>query len=800
MRLLTLGGLGLEAVDFGRTKPLLVLSFLALEGPKERRYLAELFWPAARDPLNSLSVALTRLRKTVPGVLEADETRAWTTVRADAGELLSALSEGRFEDALELYTGPFLHGVTLADWGVELEEWVYATRETLAARMSRGLLKLAELGAAQGRFASAARRAERALTLEAAPEPEPEDLARIYALLQAGESPLAARVKDEAAEYGVALALSPNEARSRLQRTLLGRERERRRLGDLRPGDWLWLRGSAGMGKTALLKSLDGTLLPGRSGLPFATLEPLVGSALQEGESGVLQRIRTAEGRLLIDNWERVDPESQRVLTRLHDLGSAASVVISSREGPPFKLDTVLKLGPLSREDLERYPDAWEKTQGLPVFVDAFLRDESLSLVLADKLEPLSEAAQHLYFALTLLDQPDTATVRRALNLSAADTAQGLEELLARGFTEPSGQVRVRQAALEHLNAHPTLLGPLCLALARVMDLLTAYPLYQQARSLWTEADEPRATQAYLAWAKELIERGFPRRAVDTLEDAPDEDAVRFLRARALERAGRYREGLELARGLSGTPDALALKSTFYHRLGKPAEAKAAAEAALEGGSAGARAEALNTLGDQARAQGEFERAIRYFRRASTLWQSLGRKGRWADALSNAGVTQCQAGKDAEADFREALEIARDNPARKVKILMNLAVMYNDIQGEPQKSLATLLDVIENESAIGETAATITAWINIGNIYYQENRIEEAERAYQDALALSQQQGSQEMTVISLAALAQVREDREAWNEAMHMMTAAGYEQMADLFYEALPANHPFRVRSEVEA
>lgn len=64
MRLRTLGGLELSGSNFrkGAIKPLLLLAYLALEGPKPRRYLAELIWPEAADPMNSLKVVLHKLR------------------------------------------------------------------------------------------------------------------------------------------------------------------------------------------------------------------------------------------------------------------------------------------------------------------------------------------------------------------------------------------------------------------------------------------------------------------------------------------------------------------------------------------------------------------------------------------------------------------------------------------------------------------------------------------------------------------------------------------------------------------
>jgi len=62
MRVITLGGLALEGAAFTRPKPLMLLAYLALEGRQERRQLAGLFWPHARDPLGSLTVALSQLR------------------------------------------------------------------------------------------------------------------------------------------------------------------------------------------------------------------------------------------------------------------------------------------------------------------------------------------------------------------------------------------------------------------------------------------------------------------------------------------------------------------------------------------------------------------------------------------------------------------------------------------------------------------------------------------------------------------------------------------------------------------
>ena len=485
MRLLTLGGLSLENSAFQRVKPLLLLTYLALEGPKERRHLAELFWTRASDPMNSLSAALTRLRRGVDGAVGADEVRVWTRIETDVQHLLITLESGDLDSALALYHGPFLRDLRLSDWGVELEEWVYATREDLAGRVRRGMLKVAERDAAQGHFATATRTAEAAHTLDGAPEYEPEELTRLHLILQAGESPLVAQIRDEASVFDLDLSRSSNEARGLLQRVLVGRERETARLTQLALGDWVWLRGGAGMGKTALLRSLPGTYLVGRSGLPYATLEPLVGASLQEGEASVLQHLLRLEGRWLFDNWERMDEQSQKVLSRLRELRPHASVIIASRELPPFLVDARLDLEAISKEVLGQ--DAWERTHGLPALVEAYLRSEPLEAALEARLAALSADARGLYLTLALLDEPDIALARRALGLEAAATARALEELLLVSLAEPSGRVRVRRAAQEYLEARPTTHGPVSLRLARVLGSLEAFPLFQRSRYLWTE-------------------------------------------------------------------------------------------------------------------------------------------------------------------------------------------------------------------------------------------------------------------------------------------------------------------------
>ncbi len=213
MRLRTLGGLKLDRNDFSRPKPLLLLSYLSLEGSQDRRHLAELFYPGPTRPLGSLASELTRIRKAIPGAIGTSEERAWCELGADAQELLAALEGGDLSRGLELYQGRFLDGLHLKDWGTELEEWVYGTREFIANRVRDALIKLAEGAANEREFSRAAELAEQAYFLSGAAEPEPEELGRIHTLLVAGSSPRADEVRKEAASFGITLETDEAAAR-----------------------------------------------------------------------------------------------------------------------------------------------------------------------------------------------------------------------------------------------------------------------------------------------------------------------------------------------------------------------------------------------------------------------------------------------------------------------------------------------------------------------------------------------------------------------------------------------------------
>jgi tetratricopeptide (TPR) repeat protein len=791
MRLKTLGGVVLEDSKFTRVKPLILLSYLAVEGSKDRRYLSEFFWSGASDGLNSLSRALSQFRKDAPGAVGADEQRVWTTVESDVQDFLNALESKEFSKAIDLYKGPFLDGAYLQDWGEELEEWIYQTRENLATRAQEALLQLAEDDAARGRFAESSKYAEHAFELSGAPAPEPENLSRYYALLIAGNSPLAAKVKEEADGYGISLKLKSDEAKGKLQSTFVGRDKERSKLESLQKGQWAWVSGASGMGKTALLKSLSGTYIQSRAGLPYATLEPLLGSALESGEELMLRKLSKLEGVYIFDPWEWMDEESQKLLRRLRDVKPEAKMIIGSREEAAFRVDVEIELASLTEKELQRFEGAWEKTEGLPALVGAFLRGEPLEDALEARLDALPKGHDRVYLAMALLENPDPTLVRRALGLKANVMSKAYETLIATGMIASNGKAFAYQAAQDYLETHRVLASELALKLARELSELEAFPLYSRAKLLWEDEDLPAVRNAYSAWANELLRRGFPQRASEVLQDAPKGDEITFLRSRALERAGLFKEALRELEGLEEVPEVLALKGALYWRLGKPEEARAASERAL-GGEMEARAEALNTLGILSYSKGNYKESESFAKRAVSLWRSVGNQSRLTSALNNLAIAKAMLGQDAESAFRESLEAAGANLTERALVMLNIGTVGErkedfTLAEKSYKEAATLSD------EVGVVGTATHAWNNLGVLYHKKQRYDEAKFAYQTAMNLSRKAGERLLLGMIMANFAELTGDVEAWKEALKILEEAGHKEEADQYRTDLPLDHPFR-------
>ncbi len=267
MLLRNLGGLALTGSRFGRQKPLLLLTYLALEGAKSRRFLAELLWPRAEGPRHSLEVAVHYLRRAAPDVVGSDKSRLWANVECDASRLRQAAAEHRWHDVVDLYQGPFLEGIEAESTTTEFEEWVLETRELLASIAFRSMIEVAERARATADLSGATMLAERATAL--LPSTLYEDaglLLRLHTLLVALDSPRAATVRREVTDLGLNLEarsvpVHPTVGSGTVGNTLpseatpfIGRYRELDDLDALVVGGTrvLTIHGLSGMGKTRL--------------------------------------------------------------------------------------------------------------------------------------------------------------------------------------------------------------------------------------------------------------------------------------------------------------------------------------------------------------------------------------------------------------------------------------------------------------------------------------------------------------------------------------------------------------------
>jgi predicted ATPase len=405
-QLWSLGGLSLESPSFTRPKPLLLLTYLALEGAQQRKHLAELFWQDG-NRMKSLSMALTLLRQGAGDVFEADKKQIKTNVKSDVRALLEALDKSDWTKANELYTGAFLEGVVLEDWSSELEEWVYQTREYLAERVQYALLELAEGAAKTQEFDIATPFAERAYKLPGLGGTDVANLKRLYTLLCAGNSLLAPEVRKEAESYSVTLQLTTEEARATFEQktktantlpirgtSFVGRDVELTELATLLNKSnvsLVTLLGTAGVGKTrlALQLSLEQQKLETfKDGVYFVALESLTDASLIPAtllrQLGLSQKGKTEPLQYLIDFLG--DKQVLLVLDNFEHLTAGVMVLSLLLSNCPN-----LRILVTSRETLKLEEEHIFALEGLPI-PQTFSDDAKLS----DAVHLFRERAQQV--------------------------------------------------------------------------------------------------------------------------------------------------------------------------------------------------------------------------------------------------------------------------------------------------------------------------------------------------------------------------------------------------------------------
>ena len=142
-----------------RPKALALLVRLALvPGPQDRDALAELLFPDAINPRESLRWQLSQLRARVPFRIEADRRTVAMTASTDVARFrvgAERILRGDYHDAptiLSLYRGDLCSGLRVTA-SADFDNWLYVQEDELRRVLRRATLAYAPVGMAEGRVA-----------------------------------------------------------------------------------------------------------------------------------------------------------------------------------------------------------------------------------------------------------------------------------------------------------------------------------------------------------------------------------------------------------------------------------------------------------------------------------------------------------------------------------------------------------------------------------------------------------------------------------------------------------------------
>lgn len=786
MRLETLGTLQLKGARFAQPKPLLMLAYLAFEGPQTRAHLAELFWPQGARR-KSLSMAITRLRQAAGEVVTTDGQLVQATLESDITELLKALDKGDWGGANNLYVGAFLTGAANEDWNSELEDWIYATREHLAERVQYGLMNLAELAATKQDFREAVAFAEQAYKLPGVGGSDPVTLERLYTLLCMGNSSLTSIVRQEAGDYGLVLQLSQTQATAKF-RTLterppppvrrtsfVGRDVELTELATLLAKadiSLLTLFGLAGVGKTRLALQFahdQHALKAYQDGVHFVSLDSLGDAQLLPftllSHLGLTPQGTTEAAEQLVSTIS--ERQMLLVLDNFEHLKGAAILLLQLLKGCPN-----LKILVTSRERLRLEEEYVFPVEGLP-YPSAPSEDGSL----ADAITLFKERAQqaHPHFDLKR-ELPEVVSICRLLEgsplgielaagwagvMPCADIAEEIEKNLE-FLISTSNDAPVRHHSLKAtFEAAWNYLDP------KEQEVLAKLSVF---RGGFTRTAAATVTGATLLQLASLVDRSLLRVLPDGRYDRHPL-LYRFtqekLAVRSQEKVDAQMKHVEFYLSLAEEaepqlhgPDQV----QWFERLGNELDNFRAALETLD------RIQDTATALQLAAQLGYFWKIRGFYDEGSRHLEALlglGKKEQWAPtaalALLRAGeLAWAKSDPDhARVRFEQSLTAAEALGERSLvaQALMNLGIIADRNQGSPEEARSVYMSALKLAEEAGDKDTRVSLLRLLGSLSVGAGDYLRARNYYEASASLASASGDMHSRAKALVSLASVLTD-----------------------------------------
>lgn len=277
----------------------------------------------------------------------------------------------------------------------------------------------------------------------------------------------------------------------------------------------------------------------------------------------------------------------------------------------------------------------------------------------------------------------------------------------------------------------------------------------ENLRAAWTSADDPeRLARLALAFAPYLQRRGLW-----------DDQLKLVLRALEVGGTGSHYAALHN------------LAADVYQRRGDLDRARDHLERALaHAGEPHVEAEILNALGGTHYLRWELNKALGYFDKACTLFETLGDGDAVANAMNNIAAVHYQLGDlDTTVSLWErilAMQRQAGNLVQQARTLNNLGTVYRG-RGELETALLHFERAYELRREAGDVVGTAITLSNMAGVNFQRGAFSASFQTYKEVLSVYESMGDRAGQALTLNNLGTVHERRGNYAEAQTCLEAA---------------------------